>query len=129
VFEILLREASVRIAGVPPVEEAFDRAHRGLLYSRLGDSSRAEAQWQQAVNTLPREPILWLIRARQLVEQKRPQEAEAALGRMEGFAPDTPELWKERGRLYSELGRADKAATDFRKAQLLIDGKKSEPSK
>jgi tetratricopeptide (TPR) repeat protein len=70
-FEILLREASLLIAGAPPVEDAFNHAHQSLLYSRLGDREKAESEWQEAVKIAPRDPALWLGRARAFAELGR----------------------------------------------------------
>jgi tetratricopeptide (TPR) repeat protein len=94
-----------------------------LLYSRLGEVAKAESEWQAAIKLLPREPMIWLARARQLVERKRPKEAETALAKIAEFKSDDPVVWKEGGRLRFELGQTDKAAADFRKAVELFGDK------
>jgi tetratricopeptide (TPR) repeat protein len=119
-FEVLFREASLVIAGSVPVEDAFDHSHRSLIYSRLGKLEKAEAEWQTAVKMAPREPMIWLTRARQFIESKHSKEAEAALATAAEFASNDPHVWKERGRLFFELGRTDKAAADFGKALKLL---------
>jgi serine/threonine-protein kinase len=55
--------------------------------------------------------------------------ADAAFARAVQLKPDDPEVWKERGRIYEPLGQRDKAAADFRKAQMLSDSKKAKPNK
>ncbi len=127
-FEILLREASLLIVGAPPLEDAYDHAHRGLLYSQLGDRANAEAEWQAAIKIAPREPKIWLARARQCLRDNRWKEAEDILAKIEQSKLDTPEAWQERARIYSELGQTDKAAADFLKAAQLL-GDKREPKK
>jgi tetratricopeptide (TPR) repeat protein len=128
-FEILFGEASLTITGTPPVEEAYDHAHRSVLYSRLGETAKAEAEWQATIQILPKEPMIWLARARQLVELQRKKEAEDALARIEAFAPNDPEVWKKCGRLRLTLGQTAKATADFHEAQTLIEGNKAELKK
>ncbi len=76
-FEVLLREASVLITGAPPVGEAYDHAHQGLLYSRLGEAGKAQAQWQAAVQIAPQEPALWLARAHAFAQLGQREKADA----------------------------------------------------
>jgi tetratricopeptide (TPR) repeat protein len=122
-FEILLREASVLIMGAPPVEDAYDHAHRSLLYLQLGESAKAEAEWQAAVKVAPKEPALWIARGRVFAQVGQREKAEADFARAVQLKPDDAELRMERGRLYFELGQTDKAAADFRKAVSLLDDK------
>jgi tetratricopeptide (TPR) repeat protein len=87
-FEILLREASLLIVGASPVEDAFNNAHQSLLYTRLGDNVKAEAQWQEAIKIAPREPALWLGRGRAFAELGRYAEADAAFAQAATLTPD-----------------------------------------
>ncbi len=122
-FEILFFEASRVIVGPPAAEEAFDHAHRSLVYGRLGEAAKADAEWQVAITTLPNEPMIWLPRVHQFVEQKRNKEAEEALVKIEAFQSNEVGVWKEAGRLRFALAQPDKAATDLRKAVELLDKK------
>jgi tetratricopeptide (TPR) repeat protein len=123
VFTILLREASLTITGSPPVEDAYDHAHRSLLYSRLGEVAKAETEWQAAIKILPHEPMIWLSRAHQFVEQKRNKEGEDILAKIEASASTDGNVWKECGKLRFALGQTDKAATDFQQAVDLLGDK------
>jgi serine/threonine protein kinase/tetratricopeptide (TPR) repeat protein len=123
VFQILLREASLAITGSPPVEDAYNHAHRSLLYSRLGEAAKADAQWQAAIKILPREPMIWLSRANQFVEQERDKEAVDVLEKIEAFQSNDGEVWKECGHLRFALGQTDKATAAFEKAVDLLGDK------
>ncbi len=123
VFQILLREASFVITGSPPLEDAYEHAHRSLLYSRLGDATKAETEWQAAIKVLPRDPMIWLFRAHQFVEQERDKEAEAVVAKIEAFESNDAEVWKESGRLRFALDQTDRATSDFQKAVDLLGDK------
>ncbi len=127
VFEILCREASLVITGSFAEEDAYDHAHRSLLSSRLGETDKAEAEWQAALKILPNDPMIWLARTHQFVESKRTKEAEDLLAKIEALQSANGEVWKECGQLRFALGQKDKATADFRKAIELL-GDKAEPS-
>jgi tetratricopeptide (TPR) repeat protein len=123
VFTILLREASLTITGCPQVEDAYDHAHRSLLYSRLGEAAKAETEWQAAIKILPSDPMIWLSSAHQFVEQERKKEADNVLAKIEASPSTDANVWKECGRLRFALGQTDKSTTDLQKAVNLLGDK------
>jgi tetratricopeptide (TPR) repeat protein len=96
-FEILLHEASVLIAGAPPLEAAFDHAHRSLLYRQLEDQEKAEAQWQAALKIAPREPALWLARARLFAQRGQHDKADADFLKAATLTPDELDRFPQAG--------------------------------
>jgi tetratricopeptide (TPR) repeat protein/serine/threonine protein kinase len=96
-FEILLREASLLITGEPPVEAAYDHAHRSLLYSQLGDSEKAEAEWQAALKIAPRELALWLARGRIFAQLGQHDKADAAFAKAAELTPDELDRFPQAG--------------------------------
>src|SRR5262249_52473630 len=47
-FEALYREASLLITKSPPFEDIYGQVHRGWLYAKLGESKKAEAEFEAA---------------------------------------------------------------------------------
>ncbi len=96
-FEVLLREASLLIAGVAPVAEAHDHAHRSLLYRQLGESAKAEAEWQTAIRLAPREPAMWLARARVFAQLGQHDKADADFARAAALTPEELDRFPQAG--------------------------------
>jgi|GEM_PF-860572 len=96
-FEILLREASVLITGAPSVEEAYDHAHRSLLYHQLGKHEKAEAEWQAAIKRAPQQTALWLARGRAFAQLGQPNKADADFAKVASWTPDELNTFIEAG--------------------------------
>jgi serine/threonine protein kinase/tetratricopeptide (TPR) repeat protein len=112
----------------------IDEAHKHLqeavaLREALANEEPRNKQYQDdlAMSRLALGPILLLMRARQLIEQNRPKEVEAALAKIDESPSESAGTWKERGRLYFALGQTDRAAADFKKAVEQL-GDKADPT-
>jgi choice-of-anchor C domain-containing protein len=124
VFELLLSEANALILGQRGEADCFDLLHRAYLHTRLGESRKAEEEFQAAVRGRARDAKVWLARGRVYLLLGDKAHAKADFARGFELKPDDPELWKERGWAYFALGQADKAALAFAEAleRLPTDG-------
>jgi choice-of-anchor C domain-containing protein len=96
-FEVLLREASVLIAGAPPLEDAYDRAHQNLLYSQLGEREKADAAWKAAVQMAPHDPALWLARGRTFAQLGQHAKADADFAKAATLTPEELDRFPQSG--------------------------------
>jgi serine/threonine protein kinase len=134
-------EAPTPVVKQEPVHADLAASHHALALIQFGQGKMDEAQkhFDQAVHL--REALVkdepknahyqadlaasrgyqHLVRARQLAEQKRNKEAEAALAKSEESPFNDAQAYRERGRTYFALGQVEKAAADFRKAVELLD--------
>ena len=79
------------------MEEAYDHAHRSLLYNRLGEAEKAEGEWQAAVKVAPREPVIWLARARNFAQLGQHEKADADFAKAAALTPDELNKFLESG--------------------------------
>jgi tetratricopeptide (TPR) repeat protein len=89
-YELLYREAARLITGSPPVEEAYDRLHSGLLHTKLGEREKAEADFQAAVALRPNDPAVWRARAQVLAKLGLKDRADADFGKAAALQKDRP---------------------------------------
>ena len=85
------------IAGAPPLEDAFDHAHQSLLYIQLGETEKAEAQWQAALKIAPREPALWLARGHVFAQLGQHDKADAAFAKAAALPPEELDRFPQAG--------------------------------
>jgi serine/threonine-protein kinase len=104
---------------------------RGDLHQKAGQASeeararlelrkKAEADYTQAIELLPKDSRAWLARSRVRSQLGQSDRADADLARVIELNPDDPRPWIERGRMHAQRGEVEKAAADFIQALKLV---------
>lgn len=104
-------ETAERLGGRDPSLH-FNRA---LALARVGREDEAEDAFSDMLRTHPSDASIWIERAR----LRLPQNPEAALADYDqavAHAREWSQPWFERGMLLEQMGRADEAGRDFRRA-------------
>jgi serine/threonine-protein kinase len=126
-FENLRHEAYTLVEGAPDVEEVLADLERAQRYLQLGESKKAEELLQTAAVARPREPAVWLGRARILAERKRQPEADRDVARALELPADDARLWQGYARRFARLGRWDWASRCYSHAAVSPTTDKGEP--
>ncbi len=113
-LELLYAEALQLIDGAPPAHFAEDRIVRGVVYARLGDAPRAEADLRAAVEAAPNASSVRLTRSHAFRLLGRPEEANADLERALTLPVGAIETWIGEYRWLVERGESPKAETRSR---------------
>jgi tetratricopeptide (TPR) repeat protein len=108
---LLRREATALIEGadVAPAEPGL-RLARGRTYARLGQSDKADSEFQAAAAARPNDPVFWLARGRVFAELGLYDRAAADFAKAVELKPDDPQLWLARGQILGRQGRWQQAA-------------------
>jgi len=120
-FLVLYREASLLITGAPPVEEVYGQVHRGILYSRLGEKEKSEAEFRAAAAVELKDTSDLLTRARLFVEVGQHSRAEADFDQAVAMNPKDARPRIARARHLVERGRDKEADVDYMAAATLTD--------
>jgi hypothetical protein len=93
-----------------PLDDRDKKAQEARVRDQLDPLTR---DYDLALLLQPKEPRLYLARARRYADLKRDKEAEADFAKAVEINPKDPQVWIDRARIYAELGQVDKAAADF----------------
>ncbi len=115
-FRPLLREAHRAISGGPLPDSPYERMFRGRVLLALGETEKAEAEFEAAVALRPDDAELWLTRARIFADLGRKDRAAADRIKAQVLKGDDPRTWVETGRLLAELGEHKQADAAFARA-------------
>ncbi len=122
-FVILRREARKLLLGTEVPDDPRLRQLAERTRDWIKNLDPATADYDLAIRLRPGQAGLRLARGARLAELERNKQAEADLTLAVERLADDPEAWKERGRLYVQMGQTDKAVADFRKAIELLGEK------
>ena len=112
-LELLHSEASQLIAGALPPDFAEDHIVRGVVYARLGDAPRAEAELRAAVEEAPHAPSVWLTRSHAFRLLGHPALAAADLAQALKLPGGAVETWLGEYVWLIERGEHDLASRVF----------------
>jgi choice-of-anchor C domain-containing protein len=112
-FELLYREAAHQITLSPPIEEIYSQVHQGVLYSRLGESEKAEREFGAFVARQPRDAEAVLLRGRLLAQVREDDRAERDFARAIELKPNDAQMWFARGSYFAQRGEWQRANADF----------------
>jgi tetratricopeptide (TPR) repeat protein len=76
-FLCLRQEAIATVTGQPAPADPWQHLNRGRVYVKLGESDKAEAEFQAAVKAQPDDPRIWLARSRIYAGLGKQAEAQA----------------------------------------------------
>ncbi len=120
-FEIIRREAHVRLDGKPP-ENPWHRLHAARVYFMLGQVDKAEAALKAAAAARPDDVGVLLARARLLTQQGLNDRSEADFAAAQKLQSSDPLPWIRHGRFLAESGQPEQADTAFARAATLTAG-------
>jgi serine/threonine-protein kinase len=126
-FENFRHEAWTLVDGAPAVAEVLADLERAQRYFQLGESKKADELFQAAAVARPREPAVWLTRARLFAEQKRQAEADRDFARALELPADDARLWQEHARRFARLGRWSWASRCYSRAAVALTADKGDP--
>ncbi len=115
-FEALRQEAWLLIDGAHDVDELIARLERAQAYYQLGETKRAETEFEAVVTVRPAEPAVWLARCRAFTELNRSAEAEADFARAAALKSNDREAWLTQGRYFARRSEWARARTCYERA-------------
>jgi tetratricopeptide (TPR) repeat protein len=105
VYELYLAEATTLILGHRTEADCLNHLHRAYVYTKLGDSEKADEELQAAVAGRSKVPSAWLARGRVYRLFGDKERARADFAKAHELAPDDPQVQKE----YEALGGKEKS--------------------
>jgi tetratricopeptide (TPR) repeat protein len=123
---LLRREAHERIPGAALPEDRSEHLRRARAYSRIGQTKKADAEFQAFIAGQEDQPRPWLLRAQAFGELGRREQAEADLTRARKLLEQAPSavradasLWRDLALACKATGKAPEAITAYRQALTL----------
>jgi tetratricopeptide (TPR) repeat protein len=120
-FEVLRHEASMLIDGVPHVDDLIARLEHAHHYHQLGETKRAEAEFEAVVAVRPKEAGVWLTRSRIFTELKRDAQAEADFARAVALQSASPEQWRLQAHFLARHNAWSRALLCYEHAATAVD--------
>jgi WD40 repeat protein/tetratricopeptide (TPR) repeat protein len=105
VFQVLLTEANTLILGNRGEADCLDHLHQAYLRTKLGESDKAEEEFQAAVSGRDKDASAWLARGRVFLLLGDEKRAKADFTKAHELKPDDPEIQKE----YEASGGSEKS--------------------
>jgi tetratricopeptide (TPR) repeat protein len=94
-FEILLTEANASILSHRGEADCLDLLHRAYLHTKLGESRKADEEFQAAVRGRAKDASAWLARGRVYLLLGDKERAKADFAKAYEQNPDEPQIQKE----------------------------------